>query len=237
MDPSTQLPATVNVTPTLSVTSGATSGSFQDLTVRKGVFGSLSVTATISDIRVPFNASYQWQYGNTKLEDGTTTTYETEITWKDNTQTFNVDKRFDSDDEILIPSTGTNITLEIAGASGGRGADDGGGSGGYGGGGIAGVFTMPDRSSDTLLKFRLGSQGGGDIRVIGEVGLILMDVLVKAPLLQVVEVATLAALVGLVVEEVAGGASGILLDGTPGVTDGRLLMVVAGGGGGGGGLS
>jgi hypothetical protein len=233
--PINSMPATINVTPTLSVTSGATSGFFQDLTVRKGVFGSLSVTATVSDIRVPFNASYQWQYGNTKLEDGTTTTYETEITWKDNTQTYNIDKRFDSDDEILIPSTGTNITLEIAGASGGRGGDDGGGPGGNGGGGIAGVFTMPNRSSDTLLKFRLGSQGGGGYQsnwrswfdTYGRPG--------ESAIAPGGRGGNAGANGWSGGGGGGGGASGILQDGTPGVTDGRLLMVAAGGGGGGGG--
>ena len=222
-------PATLNVIPTLSVTSGATSGFFQDLQVRKGVFGSLSVTATISDIRVPFSASYQWQYGNTKLEDGTTTTYETVVTWKDNTQTYNIDKRFDSNDEITIPSTGTNITLEIAGGGGGTGANDGGGPGGGGGGGRSGIFTMPDRSSDTTLKFRLGEQGGGGYQsnyrtyydTYGRPG--QSDVAPGGRGGNAGSYGWSGGGAG------GGGASGILQD------EGRLLMVAGGGGGGGGG--
>lgn len=222
-------PATLNVIPTLSVTSGAASGFNEDLRIRKGVFGSLSVTSLISDVRVPFSANYQWQYGNTKLEDGTFTTYDTIVTWKDNTQTYQIDRRFDSDDEITIPSTGTSITLEIAGAGGGTGGNDAGGPGGGGGGGRSGVFTMPDRSSDTTLKFRLGEQGGGGYQSnyrqwydsYGRPGASNI-----APGGRGGNAGSNGWSGG---GAGGGGASGIL------EAPGRLLMVAAGGGGGGGG--
>ena len=99
------------------------------------VNGEITVTAVLSDSDYTDDIGYQWYYEGNSINDGTITSYriergtvitvvreDKEVVTRHNysyNNTFN-----GSADTRSIPSTATNINVEIAAGSGGRGGND-----------------------------------------------------------------------------------------------------------------
>tara|TARA_Y100001970_G_scaffold285277_1_gene404496 strand:- start:194 stop:3250 length:3057 start_codon:yes stop_codon:yes gene_type:complete len=137
--------------------------------------GSLSVSAVLSDSSYTNDIGYQWYYNGNSINDGTITSYriergtvttvvreDKEVVTRHNysyNNTFN-----GSADTRSIPSTATNIDVEIAAGSGGRGGNDAQGSGGSGGDAIRGKFRLPSHlTAGTTLTMYAGLKGGDGV--------------------------------------------------------------------------
>jgi len=106
--------------------------------------------------------NYQWLIDGVAVSDGVQA-LGTEATTIVVNETISVNQTYTNSGSVSLPSSATNISLTVAGASGGSGGNDGGINnlplflGGSGGAGAVGRFTLPNGSKS--LSFTIGKNG------------------------------------------------------------------------------
>ena len=116
----------------------------------------ISVNADLTDSYFADDLQYQWYLNGELAEDGVKTV----TTTTSSTESGPVNVNVKTVTTHNVPSTASNISLVIAGASGGNAGSDARGPGGSGGNGRAGRFTISDPGGDDRpFWMTVGSRG------------------------------------------------------------------------------
>ena len=142
------------------------------------VNGEITVTAELSDSDYADDIGYQWYRNGSPISDGrqTTTRIErktvTEVIVEESEEEYVVYNRYsysynntfygNNANTHFVPNTASNVKIKIAGAGGGKGADEGVANGGPGGSGMYGEFTL-SRAANTTLTMYAGKKGSDGI--------------------------------------------------------------------------
>jgi len=120
-----------------------------------------TINAGLTDNFFTDDLVYQWHYNGSPITDGTISDFLTTTTIIPGvggvTQNRSDTVTFTSPGSISLPSTSTNVRVNVAGASGGTGGADAGSGGGGGGAGRFGQFGY--NNGGRTLTFTIGKRG------------------------------------------------------------------------------